>query len=121
MPKFNIHFLPMEITVKADTGDPPNARDGLTGSILSHALHNKIELDHACGGVCACSTCHVIVKQGLKSLSPATENEEDMLDLAPGLTLKSRLACQAIPNGNEDVIVEIPTWNRNRVKEGDTQ
>ncbi|MDP6518420.1 MAG: 2Fe-2S iron-sulfur cluster-binding protein, partial [Planctomycetota bacterium] len=76
------------------------------------------EIDHACGGVTACATCHVIVRAGLESCSPATEDEEDMLDLAPGLTPESRLACQAVPDGScGELVVEIPEWNRNLVQE----
>ena len=91
--------------------------DGLPGSILNEALKFGIEIDHSCGGVCACSTCHIIVRQGLNSCNEATEDEEDMLDLAPGLEPNSRLACQCIPNGSEKIIVEIPEWNRNLVSE----
>ena len=91
--------------------------DGLPGSILNTALSAGIEMDHSCGGVCACSTCHVIVRQGLDSCNEATDDEEDMLDLAPGLEPQSRLACQCVPDGSQDIIVEIPEWNRNLVSE----
>ena len=74
-------------------------------------------MDHSCGGVCACSTCHIIVREGLESCNEATEDEEDMLDLAPGLDPNSRLACQCVPNGTQGIIVEIPEWNRNLVSE----
>lgn len=121
MTKFKIQFLPMGITVEADTENPPKTRDGRKGSLLGHALNNHLEMDHACGGVCACSTCHVVVNEGSGSLSPAKDEEEDMLDLAPGLTLKSRLACQAVPDGSADLIIEIPSWNRNRISEGDPE
>ena len=76
-----------------------------------------IQIDHACGGVCACSTCHVVVRSGLDSCNEATEDEEDMLDLAAGLTDVSRLACQCVPDGSEDIEVEIPEWNRNLISE----
>ena len=76
-----------------------------------------IEMEHTCGGVCACSTCHVMVKQGLASCNEATEDEEDQLEEAPGITIQSRLACQCVPDGSMDVVVEIPAWNRNAVKE----
>ena len=91
--------------------------DGLPGSILNLALNAGIDVDHSCGGVCACSTCHIIVKQGIGSCNEANEDEEDMLDLAPGLDLNSRLACQCVPDGTQGVIVEIPEWNRNLVSE----
>lgn len=87
-------------------------------SILDIALSNGIEIDHACGGVVACSTCHVHIKQGFHTCSEAEEAELDMLDLAPDLKPNSRLACQCVPNGELDITVEIPSWNRNLVREG---
>ena len=117
MNQYNIQFLPMDVKVSADTATPPDCRDGAPGSLLGLALTNHLDLDHACGGVCACSTCHVIVKEGFESLSEPTEREEDMLDLAPGVSLYSRLACQAVPDGSTHLVVEVPSWNRNRVKE----
>ncbi|MEL6430801.1 MAG: 2Fe-2S iron-sulfur cluster-binding protein [Planctomycetota bacterium] len=93
------------------------SREGKPGSILDIADGNHVDIDHACGGVCACSTCHVIVREGFDSMNEATEDEEDMLDEAPGLELTSRLACQAVPDGSTDVVVEIPGWNRNHAKE----
>ncbi|MGE0707853.1 MAG: 2Fe-2S iron-sulfur cluster-binding protein [Planctomycetota bacterium] len=105
-------------TIEVDPQALPDHGDGLPGSLLRYALANGVELDHACGGVCACSTCHVIVRQGLQSANEATEDEEDMLDLAPGLTPQSRLACQCVPDGSVDVVVEVPSWNRNLSREG---
>ena len=90
---------------------------GLPGSVLDIAKGHDIELDHACGGVCACSTCHVIVREGFETSNEATEDEEDQLDNAPGLEPHSRLACQCVPDGSRDVVVEIPDWNRNHVSE----
>jgi ferredoxin, 2Fe-2S len=110
-------FLPMNERVVVDPAELPYSRDGQPGSILEIALGHGIAIDHACGGVCACSTCHVIVKQGFDSIPEATEDEEDQLDNAPGLTPQSRLACQSVPDGSSDVVVEIPDWNRNLVKE----
>src|SRR5262249_9685944 len=75
--------------------------------------------DHACGGVCACSTCHVIVREGLESCNEATDDELDMVEEARGVTTESRLGCQCVPNGTCEVIVEIPMWNRNLVSEDD--
>lgn len=103
---FKVTFLPLGRTVEV--------REGF--SVLDAALNNGIELDHACGGVCACSTCHVIVKEGFSSLAPAEEREEDMLDNAPFLSRTSRLACQA--EVHADLVVEIPPMNRNLVSEG---
>jgi 2Fe-2S ferredoxin len=94
------------------------APTGLEGSILSIAEEAGVELNHTCGGVCACSTCHVYVTVGLKTCSKATEDEEDQLDKAPALTTESRLSCQCVPNGTQDLVVVIPKWNRNQVSEG---
>lgn len=114
---YTVTFLPMKVSVKVEPGQLPYGRDGLPGSILDVALANGVDIDHACGGVCACSTCHVIVREGTQSLAEATDDEEDQLDLAPGLEANSRLACQAVPDGSCDVVVEIPDWNRNLVRE----
>ena len=67
--------------------------------------------------MCGCSTCHVIVRKGFDSCNESTEDEEDMLDNAPGLTEHSRLSCQCVPDGTADLEVEVPSWNRNAVKE----
>lgn len=115
--KFKITFLPSEKTVEVDPQDIPTSGTGLPGSILDIALASEIDIDHACGGVCACSTCHIIVKKGFDSCSEASEEEEDQLEEAPGLNIRSRLACQCVPNGTEDLIVEVPNWNRNLVRE----
>ena len=115
--KYRITFLPMGETVEVDPEALPYSREGQVGSILEIALGNGIEIDHACGGVCACSTCHVIVREGRESCQEPTEDEEDMLDTAPGLELDSRLSCQAVPDGTQDLVVEIPDWNRNLVSE----
>ncbi len=89
-------------------------------SILDVALRNKIDLDHACGAVCACSTCHVKVEAGAEALSEAADDEEDQLDAARGVGMNSRLGCQAkIERATEDGIrVSIPTWNVNLAQEG---
>jgi 2Fe-2S ferredoxin len=75
-------------------------------SILHAAMENTIRLQHNCGGVCSCSTCHVIIKQGMENLPPISDEEDDQLDSAVGLTIHSRLACQCKIHG--DVTVEIP-------------
>lgn len=75
-------------------------------TILDAALDNHIDIDHNCGGFCACASCHVIILEGMDSISEITDEEEEQLDEAEGLTLKSRLACQAKVYG--DVKVEIP-------------
>ena len=116
--KYRITFLPMAETVEVDPEQIPYGRTGQPGSILDIALTHGIDIDHSCGGVCACSTCHVIVKQGLESCNEPTDDELDELEEARGLTMESRLSCQCVPNGSCDVVVEIPGWNRNVVKEG---
>lgn len=116
--KYKITFMPMNVTVDVDPDKFPYEHNGLPGSILDIALGNGIEMDHACGGVCACSTCHVVVKEGFDTLNEPTEEEEDQLEEAPGLKPTSRLACQTIPDGTTDIVIEIPEWNRNLVQEG---
>jgi 2Fe-2S ferredoxin len=101
-----ITFVPSNLSVDVQPGT----------SILEAATQAGVELDHACGGVCACSTCHVIVREGYATLPDATEDEEDQLDEAVGLTPQSRLGCQS--RVTADVTVEIPRHSRNLVSEG---
>ena len=119
--RYTVTFLPMGEKVEVVPADLPSSSEGLAGSILDIAVGAGIDLDHACGGVCACSTCHVIFREGLQSCPEASEDEEDMLDSAPGLEMSSRLGCQAVPDGSRDVVVEIPDWNRNLAKEGGSE
>ncbi|MBK9127188.1 MAG: 2Fe-2S iron-sulfur cluster binding domain-containing protein [Phycisphaerales bacterium] len=107
-----------EHRVEVDPARIPYGDHGLPGSILDICMAHGIELDHACGGVCACSTCHVVVRRGLEACNECTDDEADQLDEAYGLTAQSRLGCQCVPNGRQDVVVEIPTWNRNLAREG---
>lgn len=108
--------------------DDPEALTGtsraeweLTGekdkSLLDVALEAGIHVEHACGGVCACSTCHVYVEDGMDSLTEAEEDEDDRVEEAPGLQRNSRLACQARIIGDGPITVRVPGWNRNAVKE----
>ncbi len=107
-----------ERVIEFNPADAPFQEDGRPGSILDILLGHKIHLEHACGGNCACTTCHVIVKQGFKALSEATEQEEDLLDRAPGLTPTSRLGCQAVIEGTSaETVVLIPRFTINRVSE----
>lgn len=115
---YAIHLEGWDTPIVVDPKKLPTDEQGLPGSLLASLLAAGIEIEHSCGGVCACSTCHIIVKRGLDSCSEATEDEEDMLDSAPALTAQSRLACQTVPDGTEDIWVKIPEWNRNAVKEG---
>ena len=85
-------------------------------SICRTLLDHGIEIEHACELSCACTTCHVIVREGYKSLAPATDEEEDLLDRAWGLTSVSRLSCQA-QVGATDLVIEIPRYTINHAKE----
>ncbi|MBK0393152.1 ISC system 2Fe-2S type ferredoxin [Ramlibacter algicola] len=85
-------------------------------SICEALLDNGIKIEHACDMSCACTTCHVIVREGYESLNEADENEEDLLDRAWGLEPQSRLSCQAIL-AQKDVVVEIPKYSINHAKE----
>ncbi len=98
-----VTFLPLNRTVEFET--LPYLRHGKPGSILDVALNFGIPLEHSCGGNCACTTCHVIVRQGEENLSEMEDDEADRLGLASGVTLHSRLACQAVVRG--DVTVEV--------------
>jgi len=85
-------------------------------TVLDVALANEIHIEHACEKSCACTTCHVIVREGFDSLEESDELEDDMLDKAWGLEPESRLGCQALVN-DEDLVVEIPKYNVNQVSE----
>ncbi|OEZ46532.1 2Fe-2S ferredoxin [Janthinobacterium sp. MP5059B] len=86
-------------------------------SICDILLENDIDIEHACEKSCACTTCHVLVREGIESLNEATELEEDMLDKAWGLEAVSRLSCQSIV-AEADLVVEIPKYTINQVSEG---
>ena len=94
-------------TFEADAGE----------SICDNLLDQGIEIEHACEKSCACTTCHVIVREGLASLPPSSEDEDDLLDRAWGLTPQSRLSCQAIVQ-DKRLVIEIPRYTINQVKEG---
>lgn len=85
-------------------------------SICDALLRNGVEIEHACEKSCACTTCHVIVREGFDSLEPSDELEDDFLDKAWGLEPQSRLSCQAIVAG-DDLVVEIPRYTINMVSE----
>jgi 2Fe-2S ferredoxin len=102
MATHKVTFLPLNVTVEVEDSKYPLADHGKPGI----ALANNIKLEHNCGGSCACTTCHVVVREGEDNLSIMEQDEEDRLDTAEGLTLHSRLGCQAVVRG--DVVVEIP-------------
>lgn len=110
MPK--VIFLPHEDI--CPEGAVLQAEPGI--SICDLALANGIEIEHACEKSCACTTCHVYVREGLDSLNPSSENEDDMLDKAWGLEPDSRLSCQAIVD-DRDLVIEIPRYTINLVSE----
>lgn len=110
MPKITVlphpEYCPQGAEIQASAGT----------SICEALLENAIPIEHACDMSCACTTCHVIVREGLSSLNPAEEEEEDLLDRAWGLEPQSRLGCQAIL-AQQDVTVEIPKYTINHARE----
>jgi 2Fe-2S ferredoxin len=113
-----VTFLPEGRTVEFEFGAMPYQHHGKPMSFLDVAENNDVFLDHACGGVCACSTCHVLIKTGENGLTAADDDELDRLDMAADQQLNSRLGCQAVITRPGDYVVEIPKWNRNYVTEG---
>jgi 2Fe-2S ferredoxin len=99
-------FCPEGAALEAEPGE----------TICQVLLRNDIEIEHACEMSCACTTCHVIVREGFESLSEADELEEDYLDKAWGLEPESRLSCQAVVN-DEPLVVEIPRYTINHARE----
>ena len=85
--------------------------------LLDLALDHGINIEHACGGVCACSTCHVYINAGEDDLSEPEDEELDRVEEAPGLQINSRLSCQCRIEGEGPIVVQVPAWNRNAVKE----
>lgn len=110
MPKLT--FLPHETICPDGAVIEANADE----TILNAALASKIAIEHACEKSCACTTCHIIVREGFDSLAEAEENEEDYLDKAWGLEPESRLSCQALV-GDDDLVIEIPKYTINMVSE----
>jgi 2Fe-2S ferredoxin len=115
-----IIFLPDNKSVEFEHGKLPYEHHGKPESILDVALNFGVLLEHACGGNCACTTCHVVVKKGKELLNEMDDDEADRLDMAADLQLNSRLGCQAVIEKPGEVVVEIPSWNRNYVSEAAT-
>ena len=113
-----VTFLPINKTVEFEHNKMEYQEHGRRESILDVALNFGIHLDHACGGNCACTTCHVVVKKGKECLSELDDDEADRLDGAADLQLESRLGCQVQIEKPGEIVVEIPAWNRNYVSEG---
>ena len=99
-------ICPQGAVIKAEPGT----------SLCNAMLENNIEIEHACEKSCACTTCHVHVREGFDSLEESTEDEDDYLDKAWGLDMDSRLSCQAIV-GEETLVIEIPKYTINMVSE----
>jgi 2Fe-2S ferredoxin len=116
MPKVTFIIDGKEKTVEFEQGKLEYQHHGLPESFLDVAMNCGIPLEHACGGSCACTTCHVIVQKGMENLSEMQDNEADRLDTAWDLRTNSRLGCQAVIKG--DVVVEFPMYTRNYVQEG---
>jgi 2Fe-2S ferredoxin len=86
-------------------------------SLCDALLENDIEIEHACEKSCACTTCHIIVREGFDALNEAQEDEEDLLDKAWGLEPTSRLSCQARMPSDAELVIEIPRYTINHAKE----
>lgn len=108
MPKIVFRFL--------ETGETRTVNADAGTSVLDAALKNGLEIEHACEKACACTTCHVYVTDGLRSLQEASEAEEDMLDKAWALNHNSRLSCQ-IMVANKDLTIEVPRYTINHASE----
>jgi len=100
--------------IEFDPAEAPFQHDGKPGSFLDVIQGHGLHLEHACGGNCACTTCHVIVKQGFEQLPGAEEAEEDLLDKAPGLTSTSRLGCQAVMEKDGEYVIVVPRFTINQ-------
>jgi 2Fe-2S ferredoxin len=113
-----VTFLPEGRTVEFEFDSLQYEGHGRPMSFLDVAENFGIFLDHACGGVCACTTCHLHVKEGASGISEAEDLELDRLETAAGIELNSRLGCQAVIERPGTYVVQIPKWNRNYVQEG---
>lgn len=99
----------VNITFQFQDGQPTQTHVAAEGeSVLDVALNNGIQLQHNCGGVCGCSTCHVYVLQGEDDLPEISDKEEDFIDRAVNPRINSRLGCQCVVQGNEDVVILVP-------------
>ncbi len=112
-------ILPAGDTYEFDLDTMPYDGHGQPKSFLDVAENFGFHLEHACGGSCACTTCHIVVKKGGEFITEMEDDEADRLDMAADLQLTSRLGCQAVITSNDaDIVIEIPSWNRNYVSEG---
>jgi 2Fe-2S ferredoxin len=116
MPKVTFIIDEEAQTVEFEPLHLPYSHHGKPESILDVAKHFGVPLEHACGGSCACTTCHVIIREGDQNLSEMEDDEIDRLDTAWDLTTRSRLGCQAVIRG--DLVCQLPMYPRNYVQEG---
>ena len=113
-----VTFLPENKTVEFEHGKLPYQEHGKPQSLLDVALNFGFHLEHACGGNCACTTCHVVVKKGKELLSPNGRRRSRQARHGRRSAARSRLGCQSVIEKPGEVVVEIPAWNRNYVSEG---
>jgi len=113
-----VTFEPEGHTVEFEFGTMPYQHHGKPMSFLDVAENHDVFLDHACGGVCACTTCHLHIKAGATGISEPEDKELDRMETAADIQLNSRLGCQAVIEKPGTYVVEIPKWNRNYVQEG---
>lgn len=113
-----VTVLPANETFEFDLESLSYHDHGKPKSFLDVGINVGFHIEHACGGNCACTTCHVVVKNGAEFLSDMDDDEADKLDLAADLQLGSRLGCQVHFVRDGEVTIEIPSWNRNYVSEG---
>jgi len=118
MPKVTFIKDGKETTVEFEHGKLPFQEHGLPESFLDVAMNFGIPLEHACGGSCACTTCHLYIRKGAEDLSEPEDKELDRLDTAWDLRPESRLGCQAVIQGEGEIVVEFPLYTRNYVQEG---
>lgn len=99
-------LCPNGANIEAQSGD----------NLCKLLIKNNIKIEHACEMSCACTTCHVVIKSGMSSLPNTTDNEDDLLDMAWGVSANSRLSCQVIV-GEQDLVIEIPKYTINHARE----
>lgn len=118
LPPYKETEVPQIVVLPHPTLCPDGAViDALPGTSLCDALLNSdVDIEHACEKSCACTTCHVLIREGFHTLPPAEEKEEDLLDRAWGLEAASRLSCQVIL-ADDDLVIEIPKYTINQVSE----
>jgi ferredoxin, 2Fe-2S len=114
---YRITLLDAGRSFEVDPTRPPPSLEGAPGSLLALLLGNGVHIEHACGGVGGCSTCHVHVVEGGAHGNEPDDRESDAIEHAPDLSADSRLACQFFPDGTGDIVIRVPTWNRNAVGE----